>query len=517
LKTDHADYSQSSGPDDSRRRVTPIFFLLLLCAALAVGCGRKQATQSSAAGQDPAAPLGSRPTKALSLPTDFERRTGDLDEMVKKRNIRVLVILNPIGFFYDKGTPRGAIYEGLEEFQKFLNKKLKTGNLGVKVTYLPVAPAQIEAAISEGMGDLVANAIVITPEREQRFAFSTPIQTDVTQIIVSGAGFGSFSSLEELGGKEIYVNPLMASYENLKKLNTSLQKAGKTLIQIREADKNLTEDDLVQMVNAGLIPATVTTRRRAELWSKVFANLKTYPDVVLASEGKTAWVMRKNNPQLKQLVDEFISTHGEGTSFGNTVTRRYLVKTTWVKNSTSEEGMKKFTATVKLFQKYGAEYDFDYLMLAAQGYQESMLNQKRKSPRGAVGIMQVLPKYAAASPINISNVSTEDGNIHAGVKMLRNIADTYFNDGKVDPINRTMFVFASYNAGPARIAGLRRKASAMGLDPNVWFGNVEIVAAKDIGQETVTYVGNIYKYYVSYKLALGEWERRHKAEQSTGN
>jgi membrane-bound lytic murein transglycosylase MltF len=453
----------------------------------------------------------------LSLPINFQRRTTDLDDMVKARNIRALVVLNPIGFFYDKGMPRGAIYEALEEFQKFVNKKLKTGKLTVNITYLPVAPGQVEAALTEGMGDLVANAVVITPEREQRFAFSVPIQTDVAQIVVSGLRFGSVSSLEDLGGKEIYVNPLMVSYENLQKANASLQKAGKTLIQIKSADKNLNDDDLIQMVNAGLIPATVTTKQRAELWSKVFDHLKPHPEVVLASGENTAWVMRKNNLQLKQLADEFLSTHNVGSSFGNTLLRRYLVKTTWVKNSTSEQEMAKFQATIKLFQKYATEYDFDYLMLAAQGYQESMLNQERKSRRGAVGIMQVLPKYAAASPINISNVGTADGNIHAGVKMLRNIADTYFNDPKLDPMDRTLFVFASYNAGPNRIAGLRKKASAMGLDPNIWFANVELVAAQDIGQETVTYVGNIYKYYVSYKLALEEFGRRQEAKKSPGS
>jgi membrane-bound lytic murein transglycosylase MltF len=188
-----------------------------------------------------------------------------------------------------------------------------------------------------------------------------------------------------------------------------------------------------------------------------------------------------------------------------------------VKNSTSEQEMKKFTATIELFQKYAAEYDFDYLMIAAQGYRESLLNQEQRSPRGAVGIMQVLPKYAAASPSNISTVTNADGNIHAGVKMLRNIADTYFNDGKLDPTNRTLFVFASYNAGPNRSAGLRKKASALGLDPNVWFANVELVAAQDIGQETVTYVGNICKYYVAYKLAIDEKALRQKAQSSTGN
>jgi membrane-bound lytic murein transglycosylase MltF len=490
---------------------------LCLCSCSKKDAPPAQIDQAKQAATPAAAPTPPSPTTALSLPLNFERRTGDLDEMVKKRNIRVLVLLNPIGFFYDKGTPRGAVYEALEEFQKFVNKKLKTGNLGVKVTYLPVAPAQMESALTEGMGDLIANAVVITPEREQRVAFSIPIQTDVTQIIVSGKSFGSFSALEELGGKEIYVNPLMTSYQNLQTLNESLQKAGKAPIQIRSADQNLTEDDLIQMVSAGLIPATVTTKQRAELWSQVFTNLKPHPDVVLASEEKTAWAMRKNNPQLKQLADEFLSTHGAGTSFGNTLLRRYLQNTKWVKNSTSDKEMKKFLSMVKLFQKYSAQYDFDYLMIAAQGYQESMLNQDRRSPRGAVGVMQVLPKYAAASPINIPDVGNADANIHAGVKMLRNIADTYFKDDKLDPVNRTMFVFAAYNAGPNRIAGLRKKAAAMGLDPNVWFANVELVAAHDIGQETVTYVGNIYKYYVAYKLTVEDGARRQKAKSAPVN
>src|SRR5271169_4315792 len=244
--------------------------------------------------------------------------------MVKARNIRALVVLNPIGFFYDKGMPRGAIFEALEEFQKFVNKKLKTGKLTVNIPYLPVAPGQLEAALTKGMGDLVANAVVITPERQQRFAFSVPIQTDVTQIVLSGPSFGSVSSLEDLGGKEIYVNPLMVSYENLQKANASLQNAGKTPIQIKSADKNLNEDDLIQMVKAGLIPATVTTKQRAELWSKVFDNLKPHPEVVSPAGRTQPGSCAKNNLQLKQLADEFLSTHNVGSSFGNTLLRRYL-------------------------------------------------------------------------------------------------------------------------------------------------------------------------------------------------
>jgi membrane-bound lytic murein transglycosylase MltF len=169
--------------------------------------------------------------------------------------------------------------------------------------------------------------------------------------------------------------------------------------------------------------------------------------------------------------------------------------------------MKKFQEYVQYFQKYAQEYDFDYLMLVAQGYQESLLDQSRKNPSGAVGIMQVIPRYAAAPPISISNVDRAENNIQAGAKMLRNIAETYFNDDKLDATNKTLMVFAAYNAGPNRIVRLRRKAAREGLNPNQWFGNVELVVAKDVGQETVQYVNNIYKYYVAYKLTLEEGGR----------
>ncbi len=448
----------------------------------------------------------------MALPQAFGRHTGDLDEMVKNRNIRALVMISPIGFFYNNGLPKGINYEALEQFQKFVNQKLKTGKLDVKVTFIPLRPDQMEAALTQGVGDIIAYGIVVTPEREQRVAFSTPIMTDITQIIVTGPNYGTVSTLADLGGKEVYVNPLTTYYTNLQKVNETLQKEGKTPIVIKPADKNLIDDDLLQMVNAGLIPATVTTKQKAALWAQVLPHLQPHPELTIATGGQLAWVMRKNNPQLKQVVDEFVVSHAVGTSFGNTLLRRYLQNTKWVKDSTSGKEMEKFQANLDLFQKYAGEYDFDYLMIGAQGYQESLLDQSKKNRSGAVGIMQVIPKYAAASPINIPNVGTADGNIHAGVKMLRNIDDTYFNDPKLDSLNKTLFVFASYNAGPNRIARLRKKASEMGLDPNVWFGNVELVAAKDIGQETVTYVANIYKYYVAYKLAVEQRQIRQKAK-----
>jgi membrane-bound lytic murein transglycosylase MltF len=515
-------------PSDTDSFGRPSFFssalltLLLLTACGQQGTkqqgtkpqGTKQETPTrktvASSPQDPPPPSG-----RLVLPINLKRHTDDLDAMVKRRQIRALVTINPIGFFYDKGVPRGAIYETLEEFQKSANKKL--GTRGLKIVYIPVRVDQLEGSLTEGQGDFIATLIAVTPDRAKRVAFSVPVERDVTHIVVTGPEYAAISTLEGLGGKSVYVNPLTVYYEELQKVNESLKKNGKTPIEIKAADENLSQDDLIQMVNASLIPATVTTKQRAALWSEVFHDLKAHPEMVTGDEGQLAWVMRKDNPQLKQLVDEFIGTHAVGTSFGNTLLRRYLENTKWVTDSTSKAEIEKYLKLVSTFQKYATEYDFDYLMLAAQGYQESRLNQSQKSPVGAVGIMQVMPRLAAASPIDISDVAIVDGNIHAGAKMLRNTADTYFKDQNIDPMNKTLFVFASYNAGPTRIARLRQEAAAMGLDQNVWFNNVELAAAKEIGQETVTYVGNIYKYYIAYKMAVEQAQSRQKTEVATGS
>jgi membrane-bound lytic murein transglycosylase MltF len=256
------------------------------------------------------------------------------------------------------------------------------------------------------------------------------------------------------------------------------------------------------MVNAGILPATITLTERADLWASVFPDILPQPKLIVGDEGNLAMAMRKGNPKLKQVVDEFVKTHAMGTSFGNTLWRRYLKSDQWVKNPTTAVELAKFNETVAFFKKYAGDYGFDYPMIVAQGYQESLLNQSARSPGGAVGIMQVKPRIAAAEPISIPNISTAENNIHAGVKLLHSISQQYFNDPKIDPMNRLLMTFASYNAGPNRIADLRKRAAAHGLDPNIWFGNVELMVAQSVGPVTVQYVSNIYKYYVAYKLVV---------------
>ena len=472
-------------------------FLLCIVQFTIGAAAQPQLTKSGVPAADKAPPKA----PDTGLPLSFERHTGDLDAMVKRGSIRALVLYSRSGFFYVDGRPEGIYYEALQYFEQFVNRKLPAGQ-HVQVTFIPVRPEQIEKGLTDGVGNLIAYGLVVTPEREQQVAFSTPIQTDVKQIVVTRKDFGPLSSLEQLGGKKVFVNPLTTYFENLEKVNDSLRKQGTPTILIQKADPSLMDEDLLEMVNAGILPATVTLSARADLWASVFSGITPQPKLVVGNEGNLALAMRRNNPQLKQLVDEFVKTHAVGTSFGNTLWRRYLQSNQWVKNPTTAAELKKFEETVDFFKKYASQYGFDYLMVVAQGYQESMLNQSARSPGGAVGIMQVKPTTAAAPPVSIPDVYSAENNIHAGVKLLNSIATDYFSDPKIDPVNRLLLTFGAYNCAPNRIAELRKHAPTHGLDPNVWFGNVELLVSQSVGPVTVQYVSNIYKYYVAYKLVV---------------
>jgi membrane-bound lytic murein transglycosylase MltF len=496
-------------------------FVLTLCLA---GCkSQPQPVQKQeVASQSPPSPKSSDslnenesagPEYALKLPANFDRYTGDWDELKKRGVLRLLVLYNKTGFFYDKGRPRGVVPDTADELEIYLNKKLKTRAKKFKVVFIPVTPSQLEKDLNEGYGDVIASVVTVTPERERRLDFSIPIISGLKLVVVSEKNGPQVSTVDDLSGQEIYVNRISLAYDLLQEQNRKFKQAGKPEIVIKESDPNMTEEDLLEMTNAGLIPATVAYDYRADLWSTVLPNIVINRNFTLLNIDSVAWVMRKNSPQLKALLDDFLKTHRQGTAFGRVMFSKYIANKKFIKNATSEAEIRRFKSYVEYFKQYGAQYNFDYLMLAAQGYQESMLQQDRVSPRGAVGVMQVLPKYSAAYPINIPDVRNAKSNIHAGTKMLALISKTYFNDPEISKVDKTLFTFASYNAGQNRIVRLRKQAAKQGLDPNKWFGNVELMVAQDIGQETVQYVANIYKYYVAYKMAVAQQQVREAAKQ----
>jgi len=442
-----------------------------------------------------------------------EKWKGGFDDMVERRKIRVLVTHNQLMFFFDQARIRGMTYDAFLEFEKYINKKLKTGSRKISVVFLPVTRDKLLPWLVDGRGDIAAANLTITGERSKLVDFSRPLYKNVSEILVSGADVPAVENLDSLSGKQIHVRPSSSYYEHIVQLNKSFKQRDKPPLEIIEASEYMEDSDLLEMVNAGLIPMIVVDDHKARFWGQIFKKIKLHPEVAFNTGGSIGWAIRKDSPKLKKIMDEFVSKNQKGTLMGNILFKRYLKDNQWARNALGPEEQKKLEALSELFQKYSRQYEFDYLMMVALAYQESQLDHSSVSHVGAIGIMQMLPSTAADKNVGIPDIKELENNIHAGIKYLRFIRDRYFSDPVIDPLNQNLFSFAAYNAGPAKINRLRNQAGQAGFDPNVWFGNVEILAAKKIGRETVQYVSNIYKYYVAYRLARDKHLARQKDKE----
>ncbi|MEI7728482.1 MAG: transporter substrate-binding domain-containing protein [Verrucomicrobiota bacterium] len=434
--------------------------------------------------------------------------------MVQRRFIRVLVPFSRMYYDITRGQQSGISYEFAREFEKVLNQKLQTGTLKVQVVFIPVARDRLIPDLVAGRGDLVAVMLAATPDRLAQAAFSTPFATEVKEVVVTGPAAPVLRSLRDLAGREVVVRPSSSARRSLEKLNQTLATAGAEAVRIGEANENLEDEDLLELVQAGALNISVTDEYTARLWSRVYPQLIVHEAFPLSTGGSVGWAMRKNSPALKTVVDEFAQQHKKGTLFGNIMINRFLRSTNYLSNPISTEDLQRFNEGKALLQQYAQQYRLDWLLVGAQAYQESHFNQNAHSASGAVGVMQVLPATAAGHPIYLDNMERLENNLHAGTKYLRWLMDQYFRDPQMDELNRQLFALAAYNAGPGRVSTLRRKATAQGLDANKWFYNVEIVAARDIGRETVQYVSNIMKYYLAYKRYVEQDALKSKVRQS---
>ncbi len=443
------------------------------------------------------------PQKEEILPESLQELdavwTGDFEEMVKRRVIRALVVYSQRFYFIDAGIQRGIAYEQLQQFEEAVNKKLNQGLLKVQVMIIPVSRENLIPALVGGYGDIALGNLTITPERQKLVDFSEPLLRDVSEILVLGSKEPSVKTVKQLGGQEIYVRKSSSYYNHLVEINKSLAAENKPLIKIKLVSEKLEDEDLLEMVNAGIIPRIVVDSHKAEFWGQIFDKIVLRPDIAIHTGGEIAWAFRKNSPKLQEVVNDFLQSQKQGTMMGNILLQRYLKDRRWSQNPTSGGEIGKLKNLAQYFQKYGQQYNFDWLMLAAQAYQESQFQPNLRSAAGAIGIMQVLPSTAADSNVNITNLYDPQSNIHAGTKYMRYIADNYFADAATDKFNRILFCLAAYNAGPNRIAQLRVRTAEAGLDPNQWFNNVERIVAQQVGRETVQYVSNIFKYYVAFQ------------------
>ncbi len=464
--------------------------LIALMAMFGLGAPLKSGAQDAA------------PSETRALETELKRWTGDFDGMVERRVVRVAVPYSRSLFYHDRGRERGLTADIIRKFEEHLNKKHKKSleKRPITIVLIPTTRDQLIPSLLEGRADIAAGNITITELRQEQVDFSEPVSKPFSEIIVTGPGAPALQTIDDLAGKEVFVRPATSYYESLTALNEQFAAAGKAPMILTLLPDPIEDEDKLDMVNAGLLDMTVVDEWLADLWSPILTDMVVHKDIVLRSGGQVGWAFRKDSPLLKAEVDDFVIkvVKKYGLVTGNV--KSFAAKIRKAKNAKSDEDWERFQSVVDLFKKYAAQYQFDYLLLTAQGYQESQLDQETKSPVGAIGVMQLMPDTGKA--MEVGDIRQTEANVHAGSKYMDHLIEVYFPDAELDEENRTLFAFAAYNAGPTRMSKLRKLAAEQGYDPNKWFNNVERVVAQKVGQEPVTYVRNIYKYYVSYKLAL---------------
>jgi membrane-bound lytic murein transglycosylase MltF len=458
-----------------------------------------------------AAPMAALDSTDLLYRPVFKAKRN-FTQMKTQRIIRVLTTHNMTNFFVDKGQPRGFEYELLAEYEKFLNQDIKRRELQIELVVIPLAFKDLLPSLLEGFGDIVAAGLTITPARAAQVAFSDPYLQDVSEVVVTSAEVTGLERLTDLAGRRVLLQAGSSFDHHVQDLNRRFAAQGLDPFQVTYLPQPLVSENALEMVHAGIAEMTVTDRHVAELWAGVLSNLRVQPHLKLHSGGQLAWAVRPDNPQLLAHVNAFLAHHKKGTLLGNIFFKRYFQNTKWILNPTSEREQSRIRTLRRTFETYSAKYGFDWLLMGAQGFQESRLDQSLRSRAGAVGIMQLLP--STARDMGFDDITSADNNIHAGIKYMDFIRRHYFNEPEIASAAKVDFSLAAYNAGPNRVRRWRKQAAQEGFDPNRWFNHVEWVALQEIGSETVRYVANINKYYLAYRLMFNWQSLRDEARNA---
>ena len=470
--------------------------------------------QPAAAGQSvPPAPAAAPAPRKLTIAN--KPWTGDFDKLLARRMIRVYAPFSRSLYFNDKGRERGLAVELVRDWERYINFKYakELGSRPVTIYIGPATRDKLLPYLADGLADVAIGNLTITEERLEiaDFVPGDDGRRTIKEVVVTGPKSPPIKTIDDLSGTRVHVRKASSYYESLEEQNDRFQKAGRNPITLITVPDSLEDEDLMEMLDTGLVELLVVDDWKARMWSQVLPRVTVRSDLVLRPDARTGWAIRKDSPKLAAEIEDFFTNWAMKQGVAAYRMQRYMKRVKELKDPTATADHKRFTETLALFEKYGKRYSFDPLMLAAQGYQESQLNQKARSPVGAVGIMQLMP--ATGAEMKVGDIGVAEANIHAGTKYMDQLMSTYFRDAKFSEGNRPLFAFASYNCGPGNVAKARRDAVTRGLDPDKWFNNVELVIAQRIGTETTTYVRNIYKYYVAYRLMLDAEAEAAKARQ----
>lgn len=446
-----------------------------------------------------------RKSEEQIMQTEPQKQVFDLSEIKQKNRLRALVDYSSTSYFIYKGKAMGYEYELLKRF---------ADHIGVDLAIIPVENMdQVVDLLKSYQGDVIASNLTITEKRTEQLAFTTPI-LDTKQVLVQRKGDGKqlIKSPLELKGKDIYVRRNSSFFERLNNLSSEM--GGGLNIQTVSGDH--TVEELMQMVNDGKIDYTVADRHVARINSSFYRNIDI--SVELSLPQQIAWAVRKESPELKLAMDEWLEEFKKTTDF-RVIYLKYYGNTSLFKERVHSQYFSAKSGKIsdydKIIQKEAEQIGWDWRLLASLIYQESGFDPTVTSWMGARGLMQLMP--TTAEQYGLDSNATPEMNLKAGVKYLSWL-DKQFSEKIPKEEERKKFVLASYNVGLGHVFDAMRLAEKYNKDPNKWNENVDEMLLNKMkpkfykdevvkygycrGSEPYAYVKDIYTRFDDYRNIL---------------
>ncbi|MEX0721059.1 MAG: transporter substrate-binding domain-containing protein [Balneolaceae bacterium] len=431
----------------------------------------------------------------------------DLAQIKETGVLRMITSYSSGSYFLHKGIQVGFEYELIKEFTK-------ENDLALEVIIAGPEESPYDL-LNSGKGDVIAASYTITPERRKIVDFSRPYNM-VDQLIVVADDLGyEPKSITELKDLPITVRRNSSYYVRLKEL----QEEGFP-VTINVVPEDMDTESVLFQVSDGTYKATVADNNIFEAGSKYMSGLVKGP--LIAERDTIAWAVRKNAPDLKNQMNKFLYQHfrfsengaPKRSAFLNVLRKKYFEGGTQIANyfnpyQGEQDQFGIISPFDHLIQTVANEHDLDWVMLSSVAAQESKFNPSSVSWAGAVGVMQVLPRF---SEISSDSLLIPEINIREGAKILSEHLNHY---SYMDSTNQWSFALAAYNAGSGHLADARRLAIDHNDDPNEWepvsesllrlmqrkyYQNARYGFCRGI--ETVRYVNEILNRYKTYQSIL---------------
>ena len=431
--------------------------------------------------------------------------SGSYSEMIGRGEIRMAVPYNRTIYINEKGVPRGLSVEVSKGFARWVNTKyagqLKGGSVSIKL--VPTVAPELLNSLSSGRADIAIGDIgLYEPIPNSQQFIVNHASKEGQEVLLTGPGSPPLKKMADLSGQTVYGSRNTNFQKTFSALNKELKRNGKLLINLASPLGDLDDEDLLEMLNSGLISYVTVADWKFKLWQSIYKNITVHADLSVQDSGWVGWVVRSTNRDLNDDLIDFYESDDFVKSLSAFRQDDYKQHLKGLKDPMDKTVWTRFESMRPLFNRFGAQYKLSPLILASLGFQETLLNQSAVSAVGAIGVMQLMP--ATGMSLGVGDIHLLEPNLHGGADYMNQLISKYFPDVQFEGNNRSLFAVASYNIGPNNVAKARERAKDIGFDPNRWFGNVEFTATEHMGYEPMIYVRNVYKYYISYSLKLKE-------------